>query len=251
MHGKGLDGMAEICVLCLGDWLERDVSPYLPYASAERREHVARFRHASDKSRSLWAELFLRWRIARATGTAPSAVEIGHDERGKPVVWKGGAFSVSLSHSGGYVAIAVGHEAVGVDVEKARKAPLAVADRWFCPEEKESLRRVSEPERARVFFRFWTLKEAALKYTGEGLSGGLETVDCPALSEAARAGADGALAGRNFALADGAIVGVVAHRKDLPESARLFTLTVARTGIYGDADFAESEALLPMETITI
>ena len=68
--------MTEINVLVLGDWLERDVSPYLPYASAERRESVARFRHASDKSRSLWAELFARQRLSEAAGVSPLEVGI-------------------------------------------------------------------------------------------------------------------------------------------------------------------------------
>ena len=108
--------MAEVFVLALGDWLERDVSTYLPYASAERRESVARFRHASDKSRSLWAELFARQRLAEAAGVSFSEIEIAHDEKGKPF-WKGGSLSVSLSHSGGYIAVAVGQDAVGVDVE--------------------------------------------------------------------------------------------------------------------------------------
>ena len=130
--------MTEINVLVLGDWLERDVSPYLPYASAERRKSVARFCHASDKSRSLWAELFARQRLSEAAGVSPLVVEIIHDEKGKPL-WKGGSLSVSLSHSGSYIAVAVGREAVGVDVEKKRKAAPAVAKRWFRPEENALL----------------------------------------------------------------------------------------------------------------
>ena len=237
--------MAEVFVLALGDWLERDVSPYLPYASAERQESVARFRHASDKSRSLWAELFARQRLAEAAGVSPFEVEIAHDGKGKPF-WKGGSLSLSLSHSGSYIATAVGREAVGVDVEKKRKAVPAVAKRWFRPEENALLETLSEPERTRLFFRLWTMKEAALKYAGEGLSGGLETVDCLALIEAARRGAEDALAGRSFALDGDATVGVVARRGELPMEARLFTIEAVEQGVYGDANFAERATILPM-----
>ena len=237
--------MTEISVLALGDWLERDVSPYLPYASAERRESVARFRHASDKSRSLWAELFARQRLSEAAGVSPLEVGIAHDEKGKPF-WKGSSFFVSLSHSGGYIAVAVGQDAVGVDVEKKRKAAPAVAKRWFRPEENALLETLSEPERTRLFFRLWTMKEAALKYAGEGLSGGLETVDCLALIEAARSGAEDVLAGRNFALDGDATVGVVTRRGELPPEARLFTLEAVEQGVFGDANFAERATILPI-----
>ena len=238
--------MTEINVLVLVDWLERDVSPYLPYASAERRESVARFRHASDRSRSLWAELFARHRLSEAAGVSFSEIEITHDEKGKPF-WKGGSLSVSLSHSGSYIAIAVGREDVGVDVEKKRKAAPAVAKRWFRPEENALLETLAEPERTRLFFRLWTMKEAALKYAGKGLSGGLETVDCLALMEAARIGGDDALAGRSFALDGDAAVGVVTRRRELPTAARLFTIEAGEQGVYGDAYFAERAAILPTE----
>lgn len=238
--------MTEISVLVLGDWLERDVSPYLPYASAERRESVARFRHASDRSRSLWAELFARQRLAEAAGVSPLEVGIAHDGKGKPF-WPGGSLSVSLSHSGGYIAVAVGQDTVGVDVEKKRKAAPAVAKRWFRPEENALLETLSEPERTRMFFRLWTLKEAALKYAGEGLSGGLETVDCLALMEAARNGGDDAPAGRSFALDGDATAGVVTRRRELPAEARLFTIETGEQGVYGDAYFAERAAILPTE----
>ena len=238
--------MTEISVLVLGDWLERDVSSYLPYASAERRESVARFRHASDRSRSLWAELFARQRLAAAAGVSFSEIEITHDEKGKPF-WKGSSFFVSLSHSGGYIAVAVGQDAVGVDVEKKRKAAPAVAKRWFRPEENALLETLSEPERTRLFFRLWTMKEAALKYAGEGLSGGLETVDCLALMEAARIGGDDALAGRSFALDGDATVGVVTRRGELPAEARLFSIKTGEQGVYGDVYFAERAAILPTE----
>ena len=240
------NGMAEVSVLCLGDWLERDLAPFLPYASAERRESVARFRHVSDKNRSLWAELFVRWRLAEAAGVSASEVEIAHDEKGKPY-WKGGALSVSLSHSGGYVAVAVGRGDVGVDVERRRKPASAVAKRWFRPEENALLESLSEPERARLFFRLWTMKEAALKYLGEGLSGGLENVDCQALIKAARGGEGDALAGRSFALEDGATIGVVTRREELPTEARLFALEECATGVYGNSHFVEQTLLSPME----
>ena len=235
--------MAEVSVLVLGDWLENDVLPYLGFASSERQAAVARFRFASDKNRSLWAELFARWRLAEATGLSPAEIEISHDEKGKPFC-KSPPLSVSLSHSGPYIAVAVGKSAVGVDVERKRKISLAVSRRWFRPEEHEFLTSLPEEERARAFFRFWTLKEAALKYTGEGLAGGPETVDCFALLEAAEKGDADALAGRNFPLPREATVGVVAARRELPDKARMFTIGQGENGIYGNTVFTEQDSII-------
>ena len=136
--------MAEVSVLFLGDWLESDVAPYLGFASSERQAAVARFRFASDKNRSLWAELFARWRLAETAGLSPAEIEISHDEKGKPFC-KNHALSVSLSHSGAYIAVAVGQSAFGVDVERKRKFSLSVSRRWFRPKEHEFLTRFFPP----------------------------------------------------------------------------------------------------------
>ena len=106
-----------------------------------------------------------------------------------------------------------------------------------------------ENERGRIFLRFWTLKEAALKYSGKGLSGGLENVDCLALLDAAKKGTADVLAGRSFLLGQEAVVSIVAQRTDLPLNARLFVIEQSGSGIYGDACFTEQDALLPIATI--
>ena len=64
---------------------------------------------------------------------------------------------------------------VGVDVESVRPDRLAVAARFFAPEEQEMLRWSAKEAQDTVFARIWTRKEAYLKYTGEGLSHPLST----------------------------------------------------------------------------
>ena len=240
--------MTEISILFLGDWLTRDVSPYLAFASEARRKSVARVRAAADKSRSLWADLFARWRVAQASGKNPSEITLDHDEKGAPFC-SGTGLALSLSHSGPYIAAAVGDAPIGVDVERQRKAPSDVAKRWFRPEENAFLQTLSEGTYPSSFFRLWTVKEAALKYTGEGLSGGLETIDALRLLRAAKNGAadkSEPLAAQNFALPEEAVAAVVAKPCDLPGKARLFVLAASANGVYGDAQFAEINTVLPM-----
>jgi len=81
------------------------------------------------------------------------------------------ALQVSLSHSGGWLAVALADAPVGVDIELPRRDRdwEALARFVFSPEELRSLRDGDAAARARLFHAFWTLKEARGKRTGEGL----------------------------------------------------------------------------------
>jgi 4'-phosphopantetheinyl transferase len=47
----------------------------------------------------------------------------------------------------------------------------ALARTVFTPNERDRLERIPERDRLKAFFQAWTVKEAALKATGEGLRG--------------------------------------------------------------------------------
>ncbi|MEU0159491.1 4'-phosphopantetheinyl transferase superfamily protein [Streptomyces sp. NPDC006261] len=107
--------------------------------------------------------------------------EIGEDLRGGPVAaYPSGRpylpgrpdLGVSLSHSSGWVAAAVGRgRDVGVDVQ----APAAVGDRLLrlcCPPaDAEALAVMPEARRRREFAWIFTVQEACVKAVGRGLSG--------------------------------------------------------------------------------
>lgn len=96
-----------------------------------------------------------------------------HDD-GRPRMLIDGApsrLSLSLSHSGDWLAIALATVPVGIDVELPRRQRDldALARFAFSPEEVERLRGVPDTERAQAFHVTWTLKEARGKRLGEGL----------------------------------------------------------------------------------
>lgn len=93
---------------------------------------------------------------------------------GRPQLLLDGApspLSLSLSHSGDWLACAIAAVPVGVDVELPRRVRdwQALARFAFSPDEAERLQRASEAERSGVFHVLWTLKEARGKRSGEGL----------------------------------------------------------------------------------
>ena len=239
--------MLEVSALFLGEWLRLEVSPYFAYVTdAERRSRLERYRSPEGRSRSLFAELFARWRLARAAGVEPAAVRLIHDKAGAPV-WAGGGLYVSLSHSGGYVAVGIGDGPLGVDVECRRRIGLDIARRWFRPKEYDYLRALPPEAQRRQLLRFWTLKESALKRTGAGLAGGLDSVDCRALIEAGRSRLDDDVpAGRSFSLPGDDVLSVVAPRASLPETVRLFHIARRERGVYGGLAFEERAPLPEM-----
>lgn len=132
-------------------------------------------------------------RLAWATdppSDAPDLAEFGWatEPSGKPLLtYRDGRpqpLHVSVTHGGGMAGAAVcDHGPIGIDVEHidTRRNLMAIARRFFAPEEHEVLAACSDDERLLRFHQWWTRKEAVLKTTGAGLRGGLTVrVDGPA-----------------------------------------------------------------------
>jgi 4'-phosphopantetheinyl transferase len=76
----------------------------------------------------------------------------------------------SLSHSGDWVALSVGEQRHGLDVEKNRSkaVPSSLAAKVLTKEELNYFDRCGSDDS--VFITLWTFKESLIKATGEGLA---------------------------------------------------------------------------------
>lgn len=79
----------------------------------------------------------------------------------------------NISHSGDYVVCVLSDTEIGIDIEKKAEARMAVAYRYFHPDEVCALETLSGPQQGDLFYRFWVVKESFVKYTGMGLSAAL------------------------------------------------------------------------------
>lgn len=139
-----------------------------------------RFAFDRDRDRFILSHGLLRVILSRYLAESPDGIVLTTGPHGKPAV-RAGAESTSpiefsLSHSGDYALVAVANRrAVGVDVEVCRPDvdALALAQRFFASPEAENIAQAQGPERQRLFYRYWTGKEAYLKGRGVGLSLGL------------------------------------------------------------------------------
>lgn len=153
----------------------------LTLLNAAERARAERLRVAHPRRVFLYARAALRWTLGQATGRPPEEVRIVSGIHGKPGFDTTDGPGFNLSHSGGTVVIAVAAGLdVGVDVEEVRGSvrTLELARRFFKPRESAEVEAVQEgPERWRVFYHYWTAKEAVLKATGSGLTVPVRSVE--------------------------------------------------------------------------
>ena len=87
----------------------------------------------------------------------------------------------NISHSGGYVAVALADMPVGVDVETRREVGARVFDRVFSGKERQLLYKEGSPFAP---IQLWTLKESYGKSKGVGIAYPLSEVEfAPAFDE--------------------------------------------------------------------
>ncbi|SCG45202.1 4'-phosphopantetheinyl transferase [Micromonospora halophytica] len=121
------------------------------------------------------ARRLLRRAGSALLGRVEREVVVGHGPDGRPRVRAGAAvLPVSVSHGDGVVVVAARRAgAVGVDVERRRRLPaVALARRWYAPQEVAWLSGLPEDARADGFLLLWTAKEAVGKALGRGLRDG-------------------------------------------------------------------------------
>ncbi|HEX7140823.1 MAG TPA: 4'-phosphopantetheinyl transferase superfamily protein [Vicinamibacterales bacterium] len=156
---------------------------YVTTLAQDERDAAARFHFESDRRRYVAAHLALRNVLAELTGRPPSSLRFGRTEHGKPFLLESD-LHFSLSHSHDFIAIAVAHAPVGIDVERIRPEveTSEIASRYFRPDEVQWI--ANQRQRDLAFFQLWTLKEAIIKADGRGLSLPLDEVcvDLAALS---------------------------------------------------------------------
>lgn len=133
------------------------------------RAAAERFHFPADRRQYLAAHALTRGLIAAATSQPAATLLFTRRPGGKPELATPPGVEFSLSHTRSLVAVAVGRGlALGVDVEPIDRvaAVTDIAARYFAPAEAALVR----GEGRRAFLRLWTLKEAYLKATGEGLA---------------------------------------------------------------------------------
>jgi 4'-phosphopantetheinyl transferase len=168
-------------ILWFGVPADGALSSLLTLLPEAERLQICRLRNDRDQWSVAAARAAARILLSQRLDCPAQDIALTRDDHGKP--WldprRHGAMAkqlyFSISHTRELVAVAIGHTRVGIDVEPVREFPdlTQVASMQFADEMlRDLLAAETYAERAMLFFRFWTLGEAFIKATGEGIAGG-------------------------------------------------------------------------------
>ena len=150
-----------------------DLDAALQQLSEQRRQQALRFRYELGQRSCALAYLLLKRALREEYGITENPV-FEYGEHGKPTIADHPEIFFNLSHCREAVACAVSDKPVGIDVESVRSFKESLVRYTMNDEEVEQIMTAPRPEVA--FIRLWTMKEARLKLTGEGINDNLKTV---------------------------------------------------------------------------
>jgi Phosphopantetheinyl transferase len=149
----------------------------------DERERAARFRFEKHQRRFILARAGLRRLLGDFLGIDSRTLQFNYAAHGKPALQMPALpfpLHFNLSHSGELALVAVSRQGpIGVDVEWIRSVKDAddLVARFFSNRENALFQKLPPVHKPEAFFNLWTRKEALLKATGEGITGGLNRVE--------------------------------------------------------------------------
>ena len=146
--------------------------------SREEQEKVGTLHFPQDRVRQRLSFGLARQVLADRLGCAPEAVPLRRSDRGRP--WVPGAdCDFNVSHSAALLAIALGPQGIGVDVEPAEPLDdaMSIAQLFLKDAHLDQLRRLPAKRRDQHIRRLWTECEAFLKGTGRGIDDDLDQLE--------------------------------------------------------------------------
>lgn len=152
---------------------ETELDEMLTLLSEQRREQAMRYKHEGPRKQCAAAYLLLKRALKEAYGIDESPV-FEYGEGGKPTLKGHPDIHFNLSHCRKAVACVVADSPVGIDIEETRRYKESLARHAMNDEEYKEITESDNPDE--TFTKLWTMKEALLKYTGEGLRRDIKTV---------------------------------------------------------------------------
>lgn len=150
-----------------------DLQAALQEISEQRREQALRFTHEFGQRTCVLAYLLLKRALREEYGITENPI-FEYSEHGKPSIAGHPDIHFNLSHCRKAVACAVSDHPVGIDIETIREFNLPLINHTMNVVELQQMLEAARPEVE--FTRLWTMKEARLKLTGEGINRELKTV---------------------------------------------------------------------------
>lgn len=145
----------------------------LALLSEQRREQALRFKHEFGRRTCAAAYLLLCKGLREIYGIIEKPIfEFG--VHGKPFIVGHPDIHFNISHCKEAVVCVISNRPIGVDVESIREYKDSLIQYTMNDEEIQQIKQAEHPDIA--FTRLWTMKEARLKLTGEGINNNMKNV---------------------------------------------------------------------------
>lgn len=133
----------------------------------------------------IYGRYYLKKALATHLNQPAHSLSLLKHEHGKLYLANNPTF-FNLTHSGEYLAFAICDDGeVGIDIEHPQKPSanlLEIAERYFAQAEFNVLNLCPVHQQKALFYKIWTLKEAALKAVGKGISAGLYRINTASIN---------------------------------------------------------------------
>ncbi|MCF6767457.1 4'-phosphopantetheinyl transferase superfamily protein [Thiotrichales bacterium 19S11-10] len=115
--------------------------------------------------------------LSKYLGIDKKKLKFQKGDNNRPFILNDQGIDFNISHSRQWLVIAITDQGkIGIDIEtiSPKRSFLAIAKQFFSAIEVDFLSSLSEADCQYYFYLIWTLKEARLKATGEGISNQLK-----------------------------------------------------------------------------
>lgn len=147
--------------------------------SAEQ-EAASRIKAERRLNEFVYARHFAKHFIAKHLNVSNREITFKKHPSGK-LYLAGNPLYFNITHSGDFIAFAISKALeIGLDIENPTRSSgnlLDIAERYFTQKEIIALKNASDEAQLQLFYNIWTLKEAVLKATGDGIVAGLDCID--------------------------------------------------------------------------
>ncbi|ACJ19698.1 4'-phosphopantetheinyl transferase family protein [Coxiella burnetii] len=154
--------------------------------SPEEQARADRFVQSEHRRRFVTSHAALHAILTSYLPELKGRVRFRYNDHGKPYLKDSPSLQFNLSDSRAFALCAVTRDReVGIDIEFMKPGIHAeqIAERFFSPEESQTLKALPAEGRLEGFYRIWTLKEAYIKAIGQGLSFPLQKFTTDAKAE--------------------------------------------------------------------
>lgn len=152
---------------------EQWVKSHLKALPRQRQTRIAAIKHLQGQREGIVAYELLQRLVSECFGIN-ELPDFEYGEHGKPSLKGLPHVHFNISHCKEAVVVAVGNEPVGVDIECRGRYKEPLASHVLNDDELQQI--ASSKQKDQTFTELWTMKEAILKFTGEGITTDLKTV---------------------------------------------------------------------------